>query len=411
MNSTDNYSPSDGCFELAPFPEVIDDFKKGRMVIIVDDASRENEGDLAIASEMLSVEALNFMIHEARGLVCVSIAEDVALRLNLPLQTLSNKSRFGTPFTISVDHKACGAEGITAAARCATIRAMIDPSSQEEDFICPGNVFPLIANPAGVIGRQGQTEGSYDLARIAGFKASGVICEVMNPDGSMARGESLQQFARQHDLKITSVEEIAKFRIREEIHVREVASRTVSTDFGNFHTHVFLDDAEAKEHLALVYGDLTSSASAPLVRVHSECLTGDVLGSRRCDCGPQLHASAARITNEGCGIIVYLRQEGRGIGLLNKLRAYALQDQGADTVEANLELGFPADLRNYVVAAQIIKKLGVNRIRLLTNNPEKVDGLEKHGVTVEERVPIIVPPDEYSKGYLDTKKLKLGHLL
>ena len=396
--------------ELSPFHEVVSDFREGRMVIIVDDASRENEGDLTVATEKLTPEALSFMMHQARGLICISIPEEVATRLSLPLQTLANKSRFGTPFTVSVDHKSAGGDGISAKSRCHTMKALIDDDSREEDFSCPGNVFPLIANPAGVLGRQGQTEGSYDLARIAGLKASGVICEIMKEDGTMARGKDLQEFAARHNLKITSVEEIAKFRIREEVHVREVAAKKVKTGFGEFFARVFVDDAEAKEHLALIYGDI-SNEPAPMVRVHSECLTGDVLGSRRCDCGPQLHAAAEMIIKEGRGAILYLRQEGRGIGLLNKLRAYALQDQGADTVDANIRLGFAADLRDYVVAAQMLHKLGVKSVRLLTNNPEKIESLEDYGISVSERVPVIIPPDEYSKTYLETKRQRLGHLI
>jgi len=400
-------------FTIAPFEEVVKRFRAGEMVIIVDDADRENEGDITIATECITPEQVSFMMREARGLICVTISPELAEKLHLPLQVINNNSPFNTPFAVSVDHRSVGAFGVTAAARATTMRKIIEPGATMEDFVSPGHVFPLVANPAGVIGRQGQTEGSYDLARIAGLAPSGIICEILNPDGTMARGERLEEFARKHDLLITSIEEIMRYRVNEEVLVRAVSKRELETDYGVFTTHVFQDDVDGKEHLALVRGDLAqwNDTNVPLVRIHSECLTGDVFGSRRCDCGAQLDHAMRRIVEEEAGIILYLRQEGRGIGLANKLRAYELQDRGRDTVDANLELGFEADSRDFAVAAKILAGFGLKKIRLLTNNPQKFKQLSTFGIEITERIPVVVPEDEYSKGYLETKRRKMGHWL
>ncbi|MFM1846805.1 MAG: hypothetical protein RL417_279 [Pseudomonadota bacterium] len=400
-------------FTIAPFEEVVKRFRAGEMVIIVDDADRENEGDVTLATECVTPELINFMMREARGLICVTIAPELAEKLQLPLQVINNNSPFNTPFAVSVDHRSVLGRGVTAEARAVTMRKIIEPGATMGDFVSPGHVFPLVANPAGVIGRQGQTEGSYDLARIAGLAPSGIICEILNPDGTMARGEMLQAFADKHGMLITSIEEIMRYRVNEEVLVREVSKRVLETDHGTFMTHVFQDDVDGKEHLALVRGDLVGRADprGPLVRIHSECLTGDVFGSRRCDCGAQLDQAMNRIAAEDGGIVLYLRQEGRGIGLVNKLRAYELQDRGRDTVDANLELGFEADSRDFAVAAKILSGFGLKKIRLLTNNPQKFQQLSTFGIEITERIPVVVPEDEYSKGYIETKRRKMGHWL
>ena len=400
-------------FSIAPFDEVVKRFRAGQMVIIVDDADRENEGDIAVATECVTPEIVNFMMQEARGLICVTIAPELAEKLHLPLQVINNNSPFNTPFAVSVDHRSVGSEGISASARALTMRKIIEPGASMDDFVSPGHIFPLVANPAGVIGRQGQTEGSYDLARIAGLTPSGIICEILNPDGTMARGELLQAFADKHGLLITSIEEIMRYRVNEEVLVREVSQRLLETDYGAFTTFVFQDDVDGKEHLALVRGDISrfDPVKGPLVRIHSECLTGDVFGSRRCDCGAQLDEAMKRIVSEDAGIVLYLRQEGRGIGLANKLRAYELQDRGRDTVDANLELGFEADSRDFAVAAKILAHVGLKKIRLLTNNPQKFKQLSTLGIEITERAPVVVPDDEYSRSYLETKRRKMGHWL
>jgi len=398
--------------KLSPFPEIVADFQAGKMVIIVDDDDRENEGDLVIATEKISAQAVNFMMQHGRGLICVSISGELARNLKLPLQTAHNNSPYNTQFTISIDHKDSAATGVTAAGRAQTLLKLIEPYARAEDFATPGHVFPLIANERGVVGRQGQTEGSYDLARIAGLFPSGVICEILNPDGSMARGAELNEFALLHNLKITSVAEILKQRLSADNLVRQVASSKMDTAHGYFDVHVFEDDVGGKEHLALVYGsDKVAQTDAPLVRLHSECLTGDVFESRRCDCGRQLDLALKRIVEEGSGALLYLRQEGRGIGLSNKLKAYELQDHGHDTVEANIKLGFKPDERDFAVAAQILSMLGVMKVRLLTNNPSKLTSLSNSGIEVCERLPLLVDEDEYSRAYLEAKRAKLGHLL
>ncbi|MCB0321347.1 MAG: GTP cyclohydrolase II, partial [Bdellovibrionales bacterium] len=358
----------------------------------------------------VTADQIAFMMRSGRGLVCTSVSSDIAGRLNLPLQVTENNSLFGTPFTPSITVADRTHDHSTVSARLATVRAMIDPSAAAEQFVSPGSVFPLIANPAGVVGRNGQTEGSYDLARLAGCTPAALICEILAPDGSMLRGNALQNYAREHSLPITSVEEILRYRLEHEVLLREVYCGLQETKFGEYTAHLFRDDVSEKEHLALVLGDIQHEQPV-LARIHSECLTGDVFGSERCDCGLQLQRAFEAIQQEGAGVILYLRQEGRGIGLSNKLRAYELQDRGRDTVQANLELGFQADERDFRVAVKILERLGIQQVKLLTNNPRKVDTLREAGIQVVERVPVIVPPSEHSAQYLQTKKEKLGHLL
>lgn len=399
--------------ELAPFSDILADFAAGKPVVVVDDADRENEGDVCIAAEAVTAEVMVFLMREARGLICVSIPEHLAARLNLPLQVLNNNSPYQTPFTISVDHRSVVPSGVTAAARAVTVQKLLDPEAQAADFVTPGHIFPLIAHQAGVLGRTGHTEATADLARLSGQFPAGVLCEVLNPDGTVARGARLQEFADRHGLRITSIQEIRAYRALHEIAVRPLRTQLIDTDFGPFHATVYADDVSGREHLALVRGDLEAlpTSYAPLVRIHSECLTGDVFGSRRCDCGPQLETALSLVVQEGSGIILYLRQEGRGIGLENKVRAYQLQEQGLDTVEANVRLGFQPDERDFGVAAQILLSMGVRGIRLMTNNPRKGDTLMRCGVMVHERIAIVVPDDPVRAGYLRTKKEKLGHIL
>lgn len=399
--------------QVTPFGELLEHYRAGGMVIIADRADRENEGDLVVATEMITADQVAFMMREARGLICVSLSSEIAERLDLPLQVIANNSPFGTAFTVSVDHRSVVGHGVTAESRARTMRGLVADSAMAQDFISPGHVFPLVANPAGVLGRQGQTEGSYDLSQLAGLKPSGVICEILNPDGTMARGPELQEFARNHQIPITTVDEIIRYRVSQEVLVRKVGNREVETDFGKFTAHVFVDDADGKEHLALTYGkfDEASHTEGCLVRVHSECLTGDVFGSQRCDCGPQLQYAMKAIVKQGAGVLLYLRQEGRGIGLLNKLRAYELQDAGHDTVEANLKLGFAPDERDFRVAGKILHLLGLEFVKLLTNNPVKVDTLSACGLQLTERLPVVIPPNPYSEEYLKAKREKLGHLI
>lgn len=395
---------------FATVEEAAEEFRRGRFVIIVDDEERENEGDLAIAAEKITPEAINFMATHARGLICVSLTEERCNQLDLPLMVERNTSPHGTAFCVSVEARGKVTTGISAADRAATVKALIDPATKPEDLIRPGHMFPLRAKPGGVLKRAGHTEASVDLARIAGLYPAAVICEIMDEDGSMARLPRLVQLAAEHDLKILTVRDLIAYRMRSERLVELVASPFLPTRFGDFRAYAFRSTVTDEEHVALVMGDI-SPEEPVLVRVHSQCLTGDVFGSARCDCGAQLETALARIAAEGKGVLLYLLQEGRGIGLFNKLKAYQLQDQGLDTVEANHRLGFGADQRDYGVGAQILRELGVRKMRLMTNNPAKYVALSGYGLEIVERVPLEVPPNPHSQRYLKAKKEKLGHIL
>lgn len=393
---------------LATIEEAIADFAEGRMIIIVDDEDRENEGDLACAAQFITPEKVNFMAKEGRGLICLAITGQRLDELKIPMMVTNNNSRFGTNFSVSVEAAHGVTTGISAHDRAHTIQTILNPLTRPEDIAMPGHVFPLRAVEGGVLRRAGQTEASVDLARLAGLYPAAVICEIMNDDGTMARLPQLEIFAEKHGLKIISVAQLIAYRRMRECFVHAVAEAELPTEFGTFRIISYKSDLEPSEAVALVMGDVQGDEPV-LVRVHSECLTGDVFASQRCDCGPQLHEAMRRIAQAGCGVILYLRQEGRGIGLHNKLRAYALQQEGLDTVEANEKLGFPADLRDYGVGAQILVDLGVRRMRLLTNNPKKVIGLEGYGLEVVEQLPLQIPPTPYNQNYLRTKRDKLGH--
>jgi 3,4-dihydroxy 2-butanone 4-phosphate synthase/GTP cyclohydrolase II len=391
--------------------EAIEDIKKGKMVILVDDEDRENEGDLTMAAEAITPEAINFMAKFGRGLICLSMTPDRVEHLQLPMMTTDNTSSFGTAFTISIEAKKGVTTGISAADRATTIKTAISPKSGPEDLARPGHVFPLRAKAGGVLQRAGQTEGSVDLARLAGLAPAGVICEIMNDDGTMARVPQLMEFAKTHKMKIVTIKDLIAYRVKKESLVRRVAVTNLPTSYGNEFTAIlYANDIDRQSHIALVKGDIKPDDDV-MVRVHSECLTGDVFGSMRCDCGEQLHNAMQMIDKEGKGVILYMRQEGRGIGIEGKLKAYELQDKGKDTVEANLALGFKADLRDYGVGAQILRDLGIRKIKLLTNNPKKIVGLEGYGLTVVARVPIEMRPHSKNLHYLKAKKSKLGHML
>ncbi len=393
---------------LATIPEAIEEIRQGRILVIVDDESRENEGDLAMAAEKVTPEAINFMAREARGLICMPISGERLEELRIPMMVQDNTSRFSTAFTISVEAKHGVTTGISAHDRATTIKTMLDPATKPEDIARPGHVFPIRARPGGVLVRAGHTEAAVDLARLAGLYPAGVICEILNEDGTMARFRQLEELAARHNLKMVSVADPITYRRRHEKLVHRVAEAKLPTKYGEFTIIAYKSTIDTDEHVALVKGDV-HVAEPVLVRVHSECLTGDVFSSLRCDCGEQMAMAMQAIADEGRGVFLYMRQEGRGIGLHNKLRAYALQDQGVDTVEANELLGFAADLRDYGIGAQILADIGLERIRLLTNNPRKVVGLEGHGLKVVETVPIIAPPNSYNASYLKVKGAKLGH--
>jgi 3,4-dihydroxy 2-butanone 4-phosphate synthase/GTP cyclohydrolase II len=395
---------------VAKIEEVLEDIRQGKMVILIDDEDRENEGDLTIAAEKVTPEAINFMARFGRGLICLALHPEIVERLQLPLMVYDNRSTFKTAFTVSIEARSGVTTGISAADRAHTILTAVQADAQPEDLVQPGHIFPLRARRGGVLFRTGQTEGSVDLAGLAGLKPAAVICEVMNDDGTMARLPDLEIFARDHDMKIASVADIIEYRMRTESFVHKAAETMLPTPFGEFKAIAFVNDIDEYEHLALVKGDISPEKEV-LVRVHSECLTGDVFGSYRCDCGEQLQKAMEVIQEQGLGVVLYLMQEGRGIGLANKLKAYALQDKGLDTVEANEELGFAPDMRNYGVGAQILVALGVKKMRLLTNNPKKLVGLEGYGLEVTGRVPIEIEPRAENMRYLLTKCQKLGHLM
>jgi 3,4-dihydroxy 2-butanone 4-phosphate synthase/GTP cyclohydrolase II len=395
---------------LASIAEAIKDIKAGKFLIIVDDEDRENEGDLALAAEKVSKEAINFMAKHGRGLICLPVTGKRLDELGIPMMVGENTSKFATAFSVSVDAKHGTTTGISAADRAQTVKTMIDPKTRPEDLVRPGHIFPLRAREGGVLVRAGQTEAIVDLAKLAGLYPAGVICEVMNEDGSMARLPQLEVMADKFGIKIITVADLIAHRRRHEKLVHRVAETTLPTPHGEFAAIAYKSEIDPDEHLALVMGDI-STEEPVLVRVHSECLTGDVFGSLRCDCGEQVTLAMQSIAKEGRGVFLYMRQEGRGIGFHNKIRAYALQDKGLDTVEANLSLGFASDPRDYGIGAQILADLGLHQIRLLTNNPRKRVGLEGYGLKVVETIPLITTPNPYNRGYLETKKKKLGHLL
>lgn len=395
---------------LATISEAIEDIKAGKFVIVVDDESRENEGDLTIAAEKVTPEAINFMAKQGRGLVCFPITGQRLDELEIPLMVQHNTSRHSTAFTVSIEAKDKVTTGISAFDRAQTIKAVLYPNTKPDDLARPGHIFPIRAKEGGVLVRAGHTEAIVDLARLAELYPAGVICEIMNDDGTMARLPELEIMASKFGLKIITIVDLIAYRLRHEKLVQKVAEARLPTKYGEFIVMAYQSTVDTAEHVALVKGDILDEGPV-LVRVHSECLTGDVFGSLRCDCGDQIRMSLQSIAEEGRGVFLYMRQEGRGIGFHNKLRAYALQDQGMDTVEANIALGFPPDLRDYGIGAQILANIGLRNIRLLTNNPKKVVGLESYGLRIVETVPLLAPPNPYNIHYLETKQKKLGHLL
>jgi 3,4-dihydroxy 2-butanone 4-phosphate synthase / GTP cyclohydrolase II len=396
---------------LAQISEVINDIKDGKFVILVDDQARENEGDLIMAAEKVTPQTINFMTINARGLICMPVTGRRLEELHIPMMVGENTARHGTAFTVSVDAKTHGATtGISAYDRAVTVKAMIDPTTKPEDLGRPGHIFPILAREGGVLVRAGHTEATVDLARMAGLYPAGVLCEIMNEDGTMARLPQLEVLAAKFNLKIASIADLIAYRRRHEKLVHRVAEAVLPTKFGEFKVIAYKSDIDTGEHVALVMGDLSGDEPV-LARVHSECLTGDVFGSLRCDCGEQFAMAMEQISKEGRGVLLYMRQEGRGIGFHNKIRAYELQDKGLDTVEANVKLGFAPDLRDYGIGAQILADLGLHRLRFLTNNPKKIIGLESYGLEVTETIPIICPPNPYNIHSLETKEKKMGHTL
>ncbi len=395
---------------FARIDDAVAEFRAGRMIIVVDDEDRENEGDLTIAAEKVTPEAINFMARHGRGLICLSMTPERLDELEVPLMVAQNSSRFETAFCVSIEAKGRTSTGISAQDRASTVLAAIDPATRPGDLARPGHMFPLRSRTGGVIVRAGQTEAAVDLARIAGLYPAGVICEIMNEDGTMARVPELAKFARKHGLLLVTIADLIKYRMRTESLVKRVASAKLPTDYGDFTVHVFENQLDRQEHVALVMGDISSGKDV-LIRVHSSCLTGDVLHSVRCDCGAQRDVAMQRISAEGRGVLLYLNQEGRGIGLANKIRAYELQDEGFDTVEANERLGFKADQRDYGMGVQILRDLGIRTMRLLSNNPRKLVGIEGYGLSVSEWLSLEIPVVESTRRYLTTKKEKLGHKL
>ena len=395
---------------LATIPQAIKDIRAGKFIIIVDDETRENEGDLAMAADKVTAEAINFMARHARGLICLPITKQRLDELAIPLMVQDNTSKNYTSFTVSIEAKKQTTTGISASDRAQTIKAVLDSNTKPDDLARPGHVFPIRARDGGVLVRAGHTEAIVDLARLAGLYPAGIICEIMNEDGTMARLPQLEIIAAKYDLNIIAISDLIVYRRRHERLVQKVTEAKLPTKYGEFTAIAYKSSVDVAEHVALVKGDISSDEPV-LVRVHSECLTGDVFGSLRCDCGDQIRLAMQSIAEEGRGVLLYMRQEGRGIGFHNKLRAYALQDQGMDTVEANIALGFPPDLRDYGIGAQILADLGLHNIRLLTNNPKKVVGLESYGLKIIETIPLIAPSNPYNIHYLETKQKKLGHIL
>ena len=395
---------------LATIPEAIEDIKAGKFVIVVDDEDRENEGDLVIAAEKVTAESINFMATHGRGLICMPMTSQRLDELRIPMMASNNTSRFGTAFSVSVEAREGTSTGISAADRARTVQVLANPESRHEDIVMPGHMFPLRARDGGVLVRGGQTEATVDLARMAELAPAGVCCEIMNEDGTMARLPQLEVFAKKHELKIISVADLIAYRYRHERLVQQVAEAKLPTPFGDFKVIAYKSSTDPAEHLAMVMGDVATEEPV-LVRVHSQCLTGDVFHSLRCDCGEQIEMSMKRIAEEGRGVVLYLRQEGRGIGIHNKIKAYALQDKGMDTVEANLSLGFKADHRDYGVGSQILADLGVHSMRLMTNNPKKISGLSSYGLKIVEQLPITTEPNPHNRRYLSTKQKKMGHIM